>query len=115
MTAAGWQLPLQGVRVIDFSLLLPGPFATNQLAQMWAEVIKLEPPGGIRCVWSTPSALRCSIAASSRSARTCGNPKGGPLSRRWSLQLTWWSRAFGRVFWLAPVWDLRPCPRAIRM
>lgn len=44
--ATGWQLPLQGVRVIDFSLLLPGPFATHLLAQMGAEVIKLEPPGG---------------------------------------------------------------------
>ncbi|MEW6168248.1 MAG: CaiB/BaiF CoA-transferase family protein [Pseudomonadota bacterium] len=43
--ADGW-LPLQGLRVLDFSLLLPGPFATVTLADLGAEVLKIEPPGG---------------------------------------------------------------------
>lgn len=34
--------PLTGVRVIDFTRLLPGPLATQFLAEMGAEVIKLE-------------------------------------------------------------------------
>lgn len=39
--------PLQTVRVIDFSRLLPGGFATRILAELGAEVIKIEaPPGG---------------------------------------------------------------------
>jgi crotonobetainyl-CoA:carnitine CoA-transferase CaiB-like acyl-CoA transferase len=42
---AGWQ-PLAGVRVLDFSLLLPGPFATLALADLGADVVKVEPPTG---------------------------------------------------------------------
>ena len=34
-------LPLQGVRVLDFSTLLPGPMATLLLAEAGAEVIKI--------------------------------------------------------------------------
>jgi alpha-methylacyl-CoA racemase len=37
--------PLQGVRVLDFSTLLPGPLATLILAEAGAEVIKIERPG----------------------------------------------------------------------
>lgn len=38
--------PLAGIRVLDFSTLLPGPMATLLLAEAGAEVIKVEPPGG---------------------------------------------------------------------
>lgn len=37
--------PLAGVRVLDLSRLLPGPFATLVLADLGAQVDKLEPPG----------------------------------------------------------------------
>jgi len=37
--------PLQGIRVLDFSTLLPGPMATLLLAEAGAEVIKVERPG----------------------------------------------------------------------
>lgn len=36
--------PLEGLRVLDFSRLLPGPLATRMMAEQGAEVIKIEHP-----------------------------------------------------------------------
>jgi CoA:oxalate CoA-transferase len=44
-TPPGKPLPLEGMRVIDFSRLLPGPYATMMLGELGADVIKVEQPG----------------------------------------------------------------------
>jgi crotonobetainyl-CoA:carnitine CoA-transferase CaiB-like acyl-CoA transferase len=37
---------LQGLRVLDFSIWRPGPYATSLLVPLGADVLKIEPPGG---------------------------------------------------------------------
>src|SRR6266850_2508433 len=39
-------LPLDGIHVVDFSMFVPGPFASSMLADLGADVIKVEPPRG---------------------------------------------------------------------
>ena len=46
--AEPWQ-PLAGVRVVDFSMFVPGPFAAAIFADLGAEVLKVEPPAGDPC------------------------------------------------------------------
>lgn len=47
-------LPLQGVRVLDLSRLLPGPYCSLILADLGAEVVRIEPPVGGDLLRSMP-------------------------------------------------------------
>jgi formyl-CoA transferase len=48
MTGPAAPLPLEGVRVIEFTHMVMGPTCGMVLADLGAEVIKIEPPGGDR-------------------------------------------------------------------
>lgn len=59
-------LPLSGVRILDLSRLLPGPWATMLLSDYGAEVIKVEEPTrGDYSRWSNPRYGRESVYFSS--------------------------------------------------
>jgi crotonobetainyl-CoA:carnitine CoA-transferase CaiB-like acyl-CoA transferase len=81
--------PLAGVRVLDLTRLLPGPFATWVLADLGADVVKVEDPrGGDWLRWLPPLRGEQSDAyhALNRSKRSVAldlrNPAGAAALRR---------------------------------
>jgi crotonobetainyl-CoA:carnitine CoA-transferase CaiB-like acyl-CoA transferase len=55
LTAVTGEMPLAGIRVLDFGQYIAGPAAAMMLADQGAEVIHIDPPGGPR--WQSPAAI----------------------------------------------------------
>lgn len=76
--------PLAGVRVLDFSELLPGPFMTQSMAELGADVLKIErPPHGDPVRRSAPSLY----AAVNRDKRSLFADLKDPVAREAVLAL----------------------------
>ncbi len=66
-------MPLSGIRIVDLTRILAGPFCTMILADMGAEVIKIEPPGQgdpLRGQGATRDGLSWYFAAFNRNKRS---------------------------------------------
>ncbi|ARU05605.1 CoA transferase [Comamonas serinivorans] len=75
--------PLNGVRVIDMSHVIAGPLASMYLAQLGAEVIKIEPPDGGEVMRNSQSAGFAALNAGKRSlAVDIRQPEGAELVRQ---------------------------------
>lgn len=66
------KLPLHGIKIADFSRLLPGPWCTQMLSDLGAEVIKVERPDGDPSrhnppLYRTESVYFCSVNGGKRS------------------------------------------------
>ena len=73
--------PLAGLRVVEFSAFVAAPSAGLALAQLGADVIRVDPPGGSTRITSAPSCASASPAegaATKAENSTTRSPCSGP-------------------------------------
>ena len=116
-------LPLAGLKVLDLSRLLPGPYATLVLADLGATVDKVEEPDGRRL--HPPDAARCAddesalfYGAQPQQALAHAGPQVARGARRrssgWCAATTCWWRASGPASWTSWASATRRCARRTR-
>ncbi|MGW4034256.1 CaiB/BaiF CoA transferase family protein [Streptomyces sp. NPDC004838] len=83
------QLPLTGIRIVDFGQLIAIPGATQQLAELGADVIKVEPPQGEKSRAAGGSYGAAILRAYNRGKRSVvldlKTPEGAEAARRLAL------------------------------
>jgi crotonobetainyl-CoA:carnitine CoA-transferase CaiB-like acyl-CoA transferase len=91
MTERG--LPLQGIHVLDFGMNIAGPQATSLLADLGADVIKIEGPGGDSSRGFSPQSEGFSalFATMNRSKRYLGLDLTKPEARALLIPLLQWA------------------------
>ena len=109
---------LEGIRVLDLTNVLAGPFCCYQLAVLGAEVIKVETPGTgdlARQLGADPELnqrrMGVSFLAQNAGKRSVTvnlkHPRGRDAFLRWSAVRTRWSRISGRASWIGSASAMR--------
>jgi crotonobetainyl-CoA:carnitine CoA-transferase CaiB-like acyl-CoA transferase len=82
--------PLDGLRVLDFTRVLSGPHCTRMLADLGADVIKVEPPAGDVTRFSAPRrhGMPSYYAQQNTGKRSVSFDLGRPEGRDLALRLT---------------------------
>ena len=96
--------PLAKLKVLDFTTLLPGPFASMILADLGASVLRVEAPGRpdmVREMKQRAGSVSAAHATVNRSKRCISldlkNPKhSGWLNSFWKIMIFCWS-SFAQV------------------
>ena len=91
--------PLQGTRILEFSIALTGPYAIALLADQGADVVKVERPGigdiarwiGVAVNDMSAFFLVCN-RGSDRSRSTSSSPARSRSRSTWPATSTSWSR-----------------------
>lgn len=81
--------PLDGVRVLDFTRVLSGPHCTRMLADLGAEVVKIEPPAGDVTRFAAPRrhGMPSYYAQQNTGKRSVSFDLGRPEGRELALRL----------------------------
>ena len=126
MLGVAVSLPLEGVKVLDLSRLLPGGFCSLLLADFGAEVLKVEDTGmGDYIRWSPPyydgaddsakSALFLSLNRNKRSIRIdLKHERGARRCWRSCASMTSCSSRFARACWSGSASAMSACARSTR-
>ena len=113
--------PFAGIRILDFTRYVAGPFGTYQLALLGAEVIKIEPNGDEMRHSERRNGRRRGSVRPSRHQREQAQPHSRPdASRRRSRSSKSWPAAdvvwenFRPASWTGSGSATRRCARSIR-
>ena len=114
--------PLQGIRVLDLSRVLAGPYCTMVLGDLGADVIKVESPDGDETRgWGPPfveeeSAYYLCVNRNKRSIVVdFKTEEGRAHAQEVDPEIaTSWSRTSARERWPASRWILNPPPLSTR-
>ena len=88
--------PLEGIKIIEMAGIGPGPFAAMLLADMGAEVVRIDRPGGQLISFPDPNYDFLNRGRRS-AAIDLKQPGGTELCCAWSSRPTPCSRAFARA------------------